>query len=168
MPGSIGVSIANPGRDVYCITGDGSLQMNLQELQTIAYHELPIKLVVISNNGYLLIRNTQNNFQEGRLMGTDKDTGVSFPDLEKIAYAYDFKYSRISNTSKIEAGLDELFNHHGPFICEVCSPPNQPLMPRVASKQLKDGSMVSMPYDDMFPFLPREEYDSVLKRILKD
>jgi len=168
MPGSIGVSIANPGQDVYCITGDGSLQMNLQELQTIAYQELPIKLIVLSNNGYLLIRHTQNNFQEGRLMGTDKDNGVGFPDLEKIAYAYDFKYSRISNVSEMEAGLDELFNYHGPLICEVCSPPNQLLIPRVGSKQLKDGTMISMPYDDMFPFLPRKEYDSVLERILKN
>lgn len=168
MPGSIGVSIANPGKDVYCITGDGSLQMNLQELQTISYHKLPIKLVVLNNNGYLLIRHTQNNFQEGRLMGTDKDTGVGFPDLEKIAYAYDFEYMKISNSSQLNKGLADLFDYQSPLICEVCCPPNQLLIPRVASKQLKDGSMISMPYDDMFPFLPREEYNSVLENILKD
>jgi len=158
MPGAIGMASAFPGRDVYCISGDGSLQMNIQELQTIVHNQLPIKLIVLNNNGYLLIRLTQDNFQDGRHIGTDKDTGVSFPDLSRLADAYGLKFLRIERTEGLDSSIMPLFSEKGPLICEVMSPPNQILIPRVASKKLDDGSMVSMPYDDMFPFLPREEY----------
>lgn len=158
MPASIGVAAANPGRDIYCITGDGSLQMNIQELQTIVHYSLPVKLIVLNNNGYLLIRLTQDNFQNGRYIGTDKKTGVSFPDLKKLAAAYGMGYMKISKNSELDAKLDQLYSSGGPFICEIISPPNQILIPRVASKSMPDGSMVSMAYDDMYPFLPREEY----------
>jgi acetolactate synthase-1/2/3 large subunit len=158
MPGAIGMASAFPGRDVYCITGDGSLQMNIQELQTIAYNSLPIKLIVLNNNGYLLIRLTQDNFQGGRHIGTDKDTGVSFPDLRKIASSYGLNYIRIASSKDLGPQVNRIFTEPGPMICEFISPANQVLMPRVASKLLEDGNMVSMPYDDMFPFLPREEY----------
>jgi acetolactate synthase I/II/III large subunit len=159
MPGSIGVALANPGKDIYCITGDGSLQMNIQELQTIVHNRLPIKLIVLSNNGYLLIRLTQDNFQNGRYIGTDKDHGISFPDLKKIAVAYGLPYMKITSSKNLKSGIHRIFTEPGPMICEVFSPANQILIPRVASKSLEDGSMISMPYDDMFPFLPREEYE---------
>jgi acetolactate synthase-1/2/3 large subunit len=159
MPGSIGMALANPGKDIYCITGDGSLQMNIQELQTIVHNRLPIKLIVLSNNGYLLIRLTQDNFQNGRYIGTDKDHGISFPDLKKIAVAYGMPYMKITSSKNLKSGIHRIFTEPGPMICEVFSPANQILIPRVASKSLEDGSMISMPYDDMFPFLPREEYE---------
>lgn len=158
MPGVIGVAVANAGRDVYCITGDGSVQMNLQELQTIAHNRLPAKIVVFNNKGYLLIRSTQHNFQEGRLMGESSETGVSFPDLEKMSKAYGIHFIRIMHLDDLDEKLDELVNYQGPVICEVMTPANQLLIPRVASKKMDDGKMVSMPYDDMFPFLSREEY----------
>jgi acetolactate synthase-1/2/3 large subunit len=161
MPASIGVATANKGKDVYCITGDGSLQMNIQELETIAYNKLPVKLIVLSNKGYLLIRLTQTNFQGGRFIGTDESHGVGLPDLEKIACAYGIKYVRIASLADISPKLDEMFAHEGPVMCEVISPANQVLIPRVSSKQLPDGSMVSMPYDDMFPFLPPDEYEAM-------
>jgi len=156
-PASLGVAAANNGKDVFCITGDGSFQFNVQELQTIAQNNFPIKTVILNNNGYLLIRLTQNNFQEGRFIGVDKDSGVSCPDMEKISYAYGIKFIRILGLDDLDAKLTELIDYQGAVICEVMTPPNQLLMPRVASKKL-DGRMVSMPYDDMFPFLPREEY----------
>jgi len=158
MPGAIGVAAASAGRDVYCITGDGSLQMNLQELQTIVHNKLPVKLMVLNNNGYLLIRHSQNNFMEGRLIGEGPETGVSFPELKKIAQAYGIAYVKISRLSELDAKLDQVRELSGPVICEIITPSRQLLIPRVASKKLDDGSMVSMPYDDMFPFLPREEY----------
>ena len=158
MPAALGVASANPGKDVYCITGDGSLQMNIQELQTIVHNRLPIKLIVLNNNGYLLIRLTEDNFQGGRHIGTDKDTGISFPDLKKIAMAYGLPYVKISSSKNLESKINRIFTEPGPMICDVISPANQILTPRVASKSLEDGSMISMPYDDMFPFLPREEY----------
>lgn len=158
MPGVIGVSVANDGRDVYCITGDGSIQMNLQELQTIAHNRLKAKIIVFNNRGYLLIRSTQQNFQEGRLMGESSESGVSFPELDKIAMAYGIHYLRIAHLDELDEKLNELISYEGPVICEVITPANQLLIPRVASKKLDDGKMISMPYDDMFPFLSREEY----------
>jgi acetolactate synthase-1/2/3 large subunit len=159
MPGAIGVAVASAGKDVYCITGDGSIQMNLQELQTIIHNKLPVKIIVLNNNGYLLIRHSQNNFMEGRLIGESPSTGVSFPDMKKIAKAYGINYIRISRLGELVAKLDELKSLEGPVICEVITPSRQMLIPRVASKKRDDGSMVSMPYDDMFPFLPREEHE---------
>lgn len=158
-PASIGVAAAAAGKDVYCVTGDGTIQFNLQELQTIVENRLPIKLIVINNDGYLLMRITQNNFFEAPYIGADSTSGVSFPDMEKIAGAYGIDYMRISNLSELDAKLDELFRAKGPWICEVMTPPDQLLIPRVSSKKMDDGSMVSMPYDDMFPFLPRDEYE---------
>lgn len=168
MPAVIGAATANKGKDVYCITGDGSIQMNLQELQTIRHNKLPVKIVIFNNNGYLLIRHTQSNFMEGRLIGEGPDSGISFPDMEKIAKAYGIHFIRISNLSEMDEKLTELKDYQGAVICDVITPPNQLLIPRVASKKLDDGTMVSMPYDDMFPFLPREEYleNCVYEKIL--
>ncbi|MDD1720296.1 MAG: thiamine pyrophosphate-binding protein [Methanoregulaceae archaeon] len=158
MPAAIGLSSANPGKNVYCITGDGSFQMNIQELQTIVHNQLPIKIILLSNNGYLLIRLTQDNFQNGRHIGTDDKTGISFPDLQKISAAYGLKYLKLSDSRDLNERIVDIFTQPGPMICEIMSPGDQVLIPRIASKSLEDGRMVSMPYDDMFPFLPREEY----------
>ena len=157
-PASIGVAVASEGRDVYCITGDGSVQFNIQEFQTIVHNRLPVKTIILNNNGYLLIRHTQSNFQEGRFIGTHQETGVSFPNMEKIAWAYGIKYLKARTLDELELSMNELFEYHGPLIMEVFTPENQSLIPRVASKKLDDGSMTSLPYDDMFPFLPTEEY----------
>jgi acetolactate synthase-1/2/3 large subunit len=119
---------------------------------------------VLNNNGYLLIRLTQNNFMEGRKIGIDAESGVSCPDLEKISHAYGIKFIRISKISEMEEKIKEMHAYKGAVICEVMTPENQLLIPRVASKKLDDGRMVSMPYDDMFPFLPREEYESNIVR----
>ncbi len=160
MPGVIGPAVLRKGKDVYCITGDGSLQMNIQELQTIATNKLNVKIVVLNNNGYLLIRLTQQNFCEGRLIGEGPETGVGFPNLEKLAAVYGLKYMKITSGDELNTKTDDLVNASGPMICEVMTPAQQLLIPRVASKKLEDGSMISMPYDDMFPFLDRDEYQS--------
>ena len=132
--------------------------MNIQELQTIVHNKLPIKLIVFNNDGYLLIRTTQKNFQAGRYMGESSSTGVSFPNLQRLANAYGLKYIKIASEDELSDKLDELRSFNEPMICEVITPREQLLIPRVASKQLPDGTMVSMAYDDMFPFLPRAEY----------
>lgn len=160
MPAVVGACAAAPGRDVYCVTGDGSLQMNLQELATIRHHRFPAKLVVFNNGGYLLIRHTQKNFMDGRLIGEGPATGVSFPELSRLAATYDLPYVRIAGAADAPAGIEALKAIQGPALCEVMCPPEQLLIPRVASRKLDDGSMASMPYDDMFPFLPREEYEA--------
>ena len=159
-PGAVGAAKAFAGREVYCITGDGSVQFNLQEFQTMAYNNLPIKTVILNNNGYLLIRLTQQNFQNGRLIGTDQDNGVSFPDMAKIADAYGIHFMRVSRLSDLDEAVDELLAYRGAVIFEIMTPRNQLLIPRVSSRKLPDGTMISMPYDDMFPFLPRNEYNA--------
>lgn len=157
-PAANGVAAAAKNKDVYCITGDGSFQFNIQELQTIIQYNLPVKIILFNNNGYLLIRLTQNNFLQSRFMGIDKATGVSFPNLKKIAKAYGIKYMQVSKIERLDNKLNKLIDHKGPIIFEVFCPSDQLLIPRVASKQNVDGTMISMPFDDMFPFLPREEY----------
>ena len=157
-PAANGVAVAAKGQEVYCITGDGSFQFNIQELQTIVQKKLPVKIILFNNSGYLLIRVTQNNFLDGRHIGIDKKSGVSFPDLEKISSAYGIDFMRISSLAELDKRLDQLIAHQGPLMCEVICPADQLLMPRVASIKKEDGSMVSLPYDDMFPFLPRNEY----------
>ena len=157
-PASVGLAVANKGKEVFCVSGDGSFQFNLQELQTIVHNKLPIKTIILNNQGYLLIRLTQTNFQDGRLIGEGPDTGVSFPNMEKIAGAFGIKFIRIAKLGEVNEKIAELLSYQGAVLCEVMTPSTQMLIPRVASKQLEDGTMVSMPYDDMFPFLPREEY----------
>ncbi len=158
MPGVLGAAAKDRNKTVYCVTGDGSLQMNIQELQTIVGNRFPVKLIVLSNNGYLLIRHTQKNFCGGRLMGESPATGVTLPNLEKLSHAYGMSYLRIACEAELVAKLAELKAMPGPVLCEVMTPAEQLLIPRVASRQLEDGTMVSMPYDDMYPFLPRDEY----------
>ncbi len=159
-PSSIGVAVSSNGmnKDTYCISGDGSIQMNLQEFQTISHYKLPIKTIILNNDGYLLIRHTQNNFCEGRLIGESSSNGVGLPSMKKVAALYDIKYMSINSRSELDSKLDELIAYSGPMICEVFTPREQLLIPRVASKKLEDGTMMSMPYDDMFPFLDRDEY----------
>ncbi|KIM09165.1 MAG: hypothetical protein KU28_00545 [Sulfurovum sp. PC08-66] len=164
-PASIGVAALarDKGKEVYCISGDGSIQMNLQEFQTIAHYKLPIKTIIFNNNGYLLIRHTHNNFFDGRLIGESPSTGVGIPSMKKVAELYDIKFISVATLTDLDAKLAELIDYKGPVIFEVMTPTNQLLIPRVASKKLDDGKMISMPFDDMFPFLPRDEYEANIK-----
>ena len=158
LPACIGVSVATNDGEVIGITGDGSFQSNIQELQTIVQYKLPIKIFVWNNDGYLSIRATQKKFFEGREIGTDSTNGVSFPDLEKIAYAYGIKYVKIPDNQHLDKGLQEVLDHQGPVLCEVICLRNQEVIPTVSSKKLPDGRMVSKPLEDMYPFLDRAEF----------
>ncbi len=153
----LGACAANNYRRTIVITGDGSLQMNLQELATIKHNNLPIKIFIFNNDGYLLIRQTQRNFMEGRMFGEGPESGVWCPDSLRIAEAYGIKGVRIDSPVDIESKIDEVLMHDGPVICDVMTPKWQLLMPRVASDKLPDGTLVSRKYEDMFPFLPEEE-----------
>lgn len=159
IPAAIGVSIAKRG-EVLAITGEGSFQMNIQELQTIIYHNLPIKIFVLNNGGYLSIRTTQNKFFEGRLMGTEDGTGISFPELDKIATAYGCGYFCAHSLAELDDALERTIAASGPVICEVFCPENQEIIPTVSAMKKDDGTMVSKPFEDMYPFLDREEFIS--------
>lgn len=158
LPAAIGACIANNKKDVICVTGEGSLQMNIQELQTIIHNQFPIKLFVLNNEGYISIRNTQNGFFKGHKVGADKDSGVSFPDTIKIAEAYGFKAFRIEDQDDLENDLKEVLNYNGPVVCEIMLSPSEKMEPKLSSKVKPDGKIVSKPLEDMFPFIDRDEF----------
>lgn len=168
LPASIGVCFARKCSETLAIIGDGSFQMNIQELQTVVHHQIPVKLFVWNNDGYLSIRETQEKFFEKRFIGTDSTSGVSFPSLEKIAFAYGIKFIRIEKYSDLDSSLLEVLSFDGPVLCEVICQRNQKVIPSVSSFKKEDGSMESKPLEDMFPFLSREEFyeNMIIKPIL--
>jgi acetolactate synthase-1/2/3 large subunit len=159
LPASIGVCAANNKRRVMCITGDGSFQQNIQELQAVKQYKLPIKIFVINNGGYLSIRYTQSRYFQ-RYIGEGPKSGVTFPDCKKIAWAYGIKFLRAKNNRHLPKALNAALRHKGPVLCEVMTPQNQLIIPTLASYKNEDGTMVSRPLEDMFPFLPRKEFNS--------
>jgi acetolactate synthase-1/2/3 large subunit len=160
LPAALGAAVARGGKRVVCLAGEGSLQMNVQELQTLAHHRWPVKLFVLNNGGYLSIRNTQKNFF-GREVGAGPDSGVSFPDSLKLAGAYGIPACRI-DVPDFDALLDGALGGDGPFLADVVLDPEQGFEPRLSSRQLPDGRIVSAPLEDMYPFLGREELRSNL------
>lgn len=155
LPASIGAAVARSGKRVICLAGDGSLQMNIQELQTVAQYKLPIILFVLNNNGYLSIRTSQKGFF-GDVVGESPESNVSFPNMEKVAKAYGFSYNCFQQEA-FDIPLREVLSTNGPIVCEVMLDPAQGFEPRQSSRQLPNGRIVSAPLEDMFPFLEREE-----------
>jgi acetolactate synthase I/II/III large subunit len=157
LPGAIGACIGNNRKDTICISGDGGLQMNIQELQTIVHYNLPIKLFVLNNNGYLTIKATQQN-HFGRFVGAEQSSGVTCPDIIKIAKAYGLPNIQIANTEELNLKIDSVLKAEGPIVCEIIMEENQPLIPRVSSLKKPDGTIISKPIEDLYPFLSREEF----------
>jgi acetolactate synthase-1/2/3 large subunit len=160
LPAAVGAAVALGGRRVVCLAGDGSLQFNIQELQTVVHHQLPVKIFVLDNGGYLSIRQTQVNFF-GRLMGESPASGVSFPDVVKVAEAYGIPATSIESDHDFSR-IIEVLNAPGPALCRVCLDPAQEFEPRLKSRQLADGTIVSPSLEDMYPFLEPEEVESNL------
>jgi len=159
LPAAIGVCIASKKKEIICVTGDGSIQMNLQELQTIITNKLPIKIFIINNQGYHSIRQTQNNFFGEPLVGVGSESkDLEFPDMGKIAHAYGYPYKKCMYNSDLAKFIQECFNEKGPVIAEVFVSVSQIFEPKSATKQLSDGTLVSAPLEDLAPFLPREEF----------
>lgn len=159
LPASIGAAVASPDTSVICVTGDGSLQMNMQEMAVMKHHNLNIKLFVVNNMGYASIRNTQRSFFNGHLVGTEPQTGVSFPSLSQLAAAYGLPFVHCPDRLGLRERLSQTLRMPGPAICEVAAMPDQDVIPTVSSVRLEDGSMQSKPLHDMFPFLPRQELE---------
>ena len=158
VPAALGVSTALGDKRVFAITGDGSFQQNIQELQTILHYNLPIKLFIWNNNGYLSIRASQKNYFGERYIGEGPRSGVSFPDTIKLCKAYGMPAARVSKTKELDKAIRLAIDCEGPYVLEIITPPEQPIIPTVSSQVNKDGSMSSRPLEDMAPFLPREEY----------
>lgn len=157
LPGAIGACFANNKKKTIGVIGDGGLQMNIQELQTLVHYKLPIILFVLNNGGYLTIKLMQQN-HFGRYVGSEPSSGLSCPDIIKVGKAYGIKTARISNNVQLHVKIDKVLARPGPFICEIMMPANQPLIPRVSSLKRPDGTIISKPLEDLYPFLSREEF----------
>jgi acetolactate synthase-1/2/3 large subunit len=160
LPAAIGACVAHGRGRVMCIAGDGSIMLNIQELQTLRGHSLPVKLFIFNNNGYLSIRLTQENFFPGNPVGAGPESGVTFPDFGKLAAGFDLPFERVTRNADLDAAIRATLAHDGPAMCEVVLDATQPFSPRVSSKRLPDGTMVTAPLEDMFPFLSEAELAS--------
>ena len=161
LPESIGGAVAS-GKKTICINGDGGFQMNIQELETIHRLNLPIKFFVLNNDGYGSIRNSQNTYFDRFYVGAEPGSGVTIPEFERIAYAYKLRYVRINDNNEMLEKLGEVLNGDDPVICEVMISPEESTLPRSQSKVLPDGRMQSMPQEDLYPYLPREDFEEAM------
>lgn len=165
LPAAIGACFARDKKDVICVAGDGSVMMNLQELQTIKHYNLPIKIFVLNNNGYSSIRQTQRNFFGEKLVACSSTSGVSTPDFAKIAAAFEMASAKIEKGDDLQKSVAAVLAHQGPIICEVMLDHDYIFQPKLSSEKLPDGRIISKPLEDMFPFLDRAEFES---NIIKD
>lgn len=161
LPAAIGAAIASQ-REIICATGDGSIMMNLQEMQTIKQYKLPIKIVLFSNGGYNAIRQTCKNFFDGVFIGCTAETGVSFPDFKKVAELFGFEYKRCENNSEIKECIDWLLQSRGNVLLDVQEKYDDPLIPKVMSRMNEDGTFSTPALHDMAPFLPIEEINKFM------
>jgi acetolactate synthase-1/2/3 large subunit len=157
LPASIGACLGRGGKRTILVKGDGGLQLNIQELQTLRRLNLPIKLFVLNNSGYSSIRTSQERYF-GRLTGADASSGVTLPDLESIAHGYQLSFARIECQSDLAEQVRRVIATDGPIVCEVMTPADEPRAPSLSSMRKADGSMVSRPLEDLWPFLDRDEF----------
>lgn len=169
LPAAIGACFAAGKTNVVCIEGDGSLQMNIQELQTVIHHKLPLKIFVLNNHGYISIRQTQESFFDGHYVGCDETCGVSFPDYTKVAAAYGLQTTRLDSPNGMEEKIRKILDSDRPCLCEVMLPWDYKFLPKLSSKRRPDGTLISKPLEDMFPFLDRKELkENMLIPVLDD
>ena len=158
LPGTIGTCFARGRKSTIGIVGDGSLQMNIQELQTMKHHDLPIKLFVWNNDGYMSIRGAQKNRFCGRYLGSSRASGVTLPNLDKICYAYGIDYIRLEKLSQMDSVMKRVMSVAHPIICEVMCQPDEWILCTWSQRTLEDGTIIRMPNEDMAPLLDREEF----------
>lgn len=160
LPAAIGACVASGKHRVICVTGDGSIQMNLQELQTIVHHRLPIKIFLLENSGYVSIKNTQETYFDGCFVGSDCSCGVSIPDMQKVIAAYGIPVFYAYNPSVLDEMIRKTLSAEGPAFCELRGDPREKLGPKTVSYKKNDGTMRSRPLEDLAPLLPRDEFRS--------
>lgn len=157
LPGAIGACVASGGKKIVCLAGDGSIQQNIQELAMLDYKKYPIKIFVLNNNGYHSIRQTQQNFFPGKQVGVGPESGLGFPSFEKLAHAYNLKYFKCSQHATMRETIEKALQSDEPVICEIVLDLEQQFAPKLSSRRLEDGTMVTSELEDMTPFLSRNE-----------
>lgn len=158
LPSSIAAAIASGGKRTICLTGDGGIQLNIQELQTVQSYNLPIKIFVMNNGGYISIKNTQKNYFDGNFVGCNVASGLKLPNLEKLAKTYGFRTFKIINHKELRNKIRKVLATEGPVFCEVMLSPDAVLQPKLTSQKLPTGNMISSPLEDLWPFLDREDF----------
>jgi len=158
LPAALGACIASENKKTICVNGDGGFMMNIQDLETIARHNLPIKFFVLNNGGYGSIRNMQNNYFNGFYVASEKSSGVTIPEMEKVADSYKIDYEKITSNEELDEKVDKILASSKPVLCEVIVNPEEKTQPKLTSLVKPDGSMVSKPLEDLWPFLDREEF----------
>ena len=154
LPAAIGAQFAAPEKQVICIIGDGGLQMNVQELETISFYKLPIKIFLINNEGYGIIRQTIDTWLDSRYVGTDTDSGLGFPDFRRVAQAYKIETLELKNHKELNQKIRQTLDYEGPILCNVLLKPDQKIVPKLA---------FGRPIEDMDPLLPREEFEENMR-----
>jgi acetolactate synthase-1/2/3 large subunit len=161
LPASIGAYYAHTKNKIksnfICLTGEGGFQMNIQELATIMHNKIPIKIFLFNNGGYLTIKQTQQLGFGGRIMGADKDSGLSFPDYKKISDSHKIKYFRLKTNIELDKKIKNILNYEGSLLCELIMNPNEEQIPKAINKRGPDGKSMPTSFDDMYPFLSKEE-----------
>jgi acetolactate synthase-1/2/3 large subunit len=163
LPGAIGAYFADQTKDIILIAGDGGLQMNIQELQTVVHNKIPLKIFLLNNNGYLAISLMQDNLFKGKYIGSNPQSGISNPNFVKLAEAYGFKTYSFNNNTELENGIESVLNEDGPILCEIMMVENQLLIPRVQSSKDKNGKIISNSLENMFPYLSEEEMKKIME-----
>lgn len=158
LPESVGACFGSQKQRTICLCGDGSFQLNVQELQTIVNYNLPVKIFILNNGGYLSIRQTQDGFLEGRHIGSDAQGGMSLPDVTSVAKAYGLKTVRITNHSELSKKIHQVLSSKGPVLCEILVSKDQEVMPRQGFDKKPDGTNAPRPLEDMYPYLDRKEF----------
>jgi acetolactate synthase-1/2/3 large subunit len=163
LPAAIGAyfssNFKNKFDDLICITGDGSIMMNLQELQTIHGYKIPIKIFVLNNGGYQSIRQTQKNYFENREIGCGKESGLSFPEFKKVSKCFGFKYFSIKNLKQNKKVINDVISYNKACICEVFVDKNQSFEPRIVSYRNSKGQLISPPLEEMMPRISKKLFE---------
>jgi acetolactate synthase-1/2/3 large subunit len=165
LPSAIGACKANNNESTVCIAGDGSIMMNLQEIQTIVTNQLPIKIFLLNNSGYVSIFQTQRNFFKGDEVGAGPNSGVGFPNFEKLSYAFDIPYIKCEKKEELKNSIEKTLKKEGFVLCEIMIDEMVAFSPKLSSKQMSDGKIISPPLEDLAPFLSKDELESNMIKI---
>ena len=160
LPAAVGACFARGEQRTICISGEGGLMLNIQELATVMHHRLPIKLFILNNGGYLTIKQTQELGFENRIMGATKESGLSFPDMLKVAEAHGFPAVRLDAQEGLRERVRRVLDHPGPFVCEIMMAHDQEQIPKAINRRLPDGTIRQTPLEDLYPFLDPKEVEA--------